>query len=228
MSQKSTVIVLIALVFISVAIGGALGTIAAGGSSNGTTVTQTVPATTTVTGSNAGPYVLTMVITTENTFNSSVGTQPAYYIQTPHGLESSANITLPANTLIEVVIMNFDQGNATLTGPQFANVTGTVNNTMSFYNNNAMNSTEGPSGIIVQGQQTVSSLSANYISHTFTVPSLGLNIPVAAESTEVAYFMTGGAGTYTWLCESLCGSGSTGSGGAMSTPGWMSGTITVT
>lgn len=226
LAQRIALTFIFGLVFMSMAVGGALGTIAAG---NGAAVTTTNSATGTSTDpKSTSPYVLTMVITTENTFNSSVGTQPAYFVQGPHGLESSANITLPANTLIEVVIMNFDQGNATLAGPQFANVTGTVNDTMSFYNNNAMNATQRPSGIILQGQQTVSSLSANYISHTFTVPSLGLNIPVAAESTEVAYFMTGGPGTYAWLCESLCGSGSTGSGGAMSTPGWMSGAITVT
>lgn len=227
MSQTTTVAVLIGMIFISVAIGAALGTMAAGNSGGVSTVTQTTTSTQTASAS-SGPYILTMVITTQNTYNASTGAQPAYFVQGPHGLQSSANITLPANTLIEVVIMNFDQGNATLENPQFANVTGTVNGTMTFYNNNAMNATEGQSGIVLQGQQTVSSLSENYISHTFTVPSMGLNIPVAAESTEVAYFMTGAPGTYTWLCESLCGSGPTGAGGAMATPGWMTGIITVT
>jgi len=227
LSQTSTVALLATMILISVTLGGALGTIAAG-SSGATTVTQTQPASTTTVSASSGPYILTMVITTQNTFNSTIGAQPAYFVQGPHGLESSANITLPADTLIEVIIMNFDQGNATLTSPEYANVTGTVNGTMTFYNNNAMNATEGASGIVLQGEQTVSSLSANYISHTFTVPSIGLNIPVAAESTEVAYFTTGAPGTYTWLCESLCGAGQTGAAGAMSSVGWMTGFITVT
>jgi hypothetical protein len=173
--------------------------------------------------------MLTMVITTNNLYNSSVGTQPAFFVQGSNGLESSANITLPAHRLIEVIIMNFDSGNATFVGPQYENVTGTVNGTMTFYNNDAMNATQGPSGIVLQGAQTVSSLSPQLelLSHTFTVPSLGLNIPIAAESTEVAYFTTGGPGSYTWLCESLCGSGANGLEGAMSTAGWMNGVLTV-
>lgn len=228
MVERLTAALVVGLVIISMAVGGALGTVAA---DNGTTITAPASVTRTDTSTDPNsttPYVLTMVITTNNLYNSTVGPQPAFFVQTPSGLQSSANITLPAHRLIEVIIMNFDQGNATLTGPQFANVTGTVNNTMSFYNNNAMNATEGPSGIIVQGQQTVSSLSANFISHTFTVPSLGLNIPIAAESTEVAFFNTGGPGSYSWLCQSLCGSGPNGMDGAMSTPGWMSGLVTVT
>jgi len=230
MGKGTTAAVIIGLVVLSMAVGGALGTIAAGNEASVSTSVSTVTQTTTTSSVNSSaPYILTMVITTNNLFNSSIGTQPAFFVSGPNGLESSANITLPAHRMIEIVIMNFDSGNATFIGPQYENVTGTINNTMSFYNNNAMNATQGPSGIILQGGQTVTSLSpeTEYLSHTFTVPSLGLNIPIAADSTEVAYFTTGGAGSYTWLCESLCGSGANGSGGAMSTPGWMDGLLTV-
>lgn len=228
MGNGTTVAVIGALIILSVAIGGALGTIAAGNGQTVTTVTQ--PASSASSGSStnsSAPFVITLVITTENVFNSSIGTQPAYFVLGHDGLQSAANITIPAHRLIEMVIMNFDQGNATLTGPQFANVTGTVNGTVDFYNNDVMNATEGPSGIVLSGQQTVSSLNASYVSHTFTVPQIGLNIPVAGESTEVAYFNSGGPGSYIWLCQSLCGSGD-GAGGAMVTPGWMSGVLTVT
>jgi heme/copper-type cytochrome/quinol oxidase subunit 2 len=224
MGKGTTAALIISLVALSMAVGGALGTIAAGNEATVSTVTQTASSTSST--NSTTPYILTMVITTNNLYNGSIGTQPAYFVQGPDGLKSSANITLPAHTLIEVVIMNFDEGNATLTGPQYANVTGTVNNTMTFYNNDVMNATESPTGIILQGAQTVSSLTAQYVSHTFTVPMLNLNIPIAAESTEVAYFTTGGPGSYLWLCQSLCGSGS-GLGGAMTTPGWMNGVLTV-
>ena len=52
------------------------------------------------------PYQLTLVITTNNIFNSTVGDQPAYYVLTAHGLQSSANISLPVNRLNELTIVN--------------------------------------------------------------------------------------------------------------------------
>ncbi|MDA4135407.1 MAG: hypothetical protein OK449_00230 [Thaumarchaeota archaeon] len=227
MSKGTTAALIITLVVLSMAIGGALGTIAAGNQAVVSTVTQTASSAST---NSSAPFILTMVITNNNIYNSSIGSQPAFFVSGPNGLESSANITLPAHRIIEIIIMNFDQGNATFIGPQYENVTGTVNDTMTFYNNDAMNATQGPSGIVLQGAQTVSNLAPpreQYLSHTFTVPSIGLNIPIAAESTEVAYFTTGGPGSYTWLCESLCGSGANGLGGAMSAPGWMTGVLTV-
>jgi len=224
MGTGTTVAVIGALIILSVAIGGALGTIGSQNETSVSTVTQTVSSSAT---NSSAPYVVTLVITTENTFNSTIGTQPAFFVLGPNGLQSSANITIPAHRLIEMVVINFDDGNASLTAPQFANVTGTVNNSVNFYNNDEMNATEAASGIVLQGGQTVSSLDADHLSHTFTVPQTGLNIPIAVESTEVAYFESGGPGSYTWLCQSLCGSGD-GSGGAMITAGWMNGVLTVT
>jgi len=226
MSKGTTTAIILCLVFLSMAIGGALGTIAAGNNAAVTTYTET-PSTT---ANSTAPYILTLVVTNNNDFNSSIGTQPAYFVAGTNGFESSANITVPAHRIIEVVIMNFDSGNATFISPNYENVTGTINGTMTFYNNNAVNATQASSGIVLQGGQTVTNLAPpreQYLSHTFTVPGLGLNIPVAAESTEIAYFTTGAPGTFTWLCESLCGSGASGAGGAMLTAGWMSGTLTV-
>ena len=224
MGNGTTVAVIGALIILSVAIGGALGTIATGNGASVTTVTQSSSSTAS---NSSSPFVLTLVITTENTFNSTIGTQPAFFVLGSNGLQASSNITIPAHRLIKVVIMNFDQGNASLTSDQYAKVTGTVNNTVNFYNNNAMNATEGASGIELSGGQIVSSLDALYVSHTFTVPQLGLNIPIATEATEIAYFTTGGPGSYTWLCNTLCGSEPGGAGGAMVTTGWMAGVLTV-
>jgi hypothetical protein len=129
--------------------------------------------------------------------------------------------------MIEVVITNYDTGNAIPTVPKYENVSGTVNGTMSVASNNGVNSTEGPSGIVITGSQAVSSISPALISHTFTVPRLNLNIPVAANSTSMAYFMTGAPGTYAWNCMTPCGSGSNGLGASMETPGWMSGSVVI-
>lgn len=189
--------------------------------------TISVTETATSSSNNTTPYLLTLEITTNNLFNSSVGDQPAYYVVGPNGLQSSANITLPAHRTIELVIINFDQGNATLPSPQFADVTGTTGGTISLYSNDVVNSSESSSGIQINASASVSSVSPTLISHTFTVPGLGLNIPVASQSTIVAFFATGAPGNYLWLCASPCGSGATGTEGAMETPGWMTGVITV-
>jgi len=224
MRQGVSAFMIIGLIAASLLAGAGLGLIASqngGFSGTGATVT------TTTVGNSTEPYVLTLIITTENDFNSTVGSQPAFYVLGPNGLESSANISLPAHRLIELVITNFDEGNASLAAPQYTNVMGTSDGSELVYNSTAINSTEGPNGILLRGSQRVSSLALNQISHTFTVPSLGLNLPMASESTIVAYFTTGGAGSFIWLCESACGSGADGTAGAMTTAGWMTGAITV-
>ena len=198
------------------------------GQSSVVTVSATTTMTTTqASNSSQAPFVLTLVLTTGNAYNSTVGDQPAYYVLTPHGLESSAKISLPANRLIELVIVNYDDGNATLEGPQYADVQGTVNGTMTYANNDNVNSSQGANGIVIEGSQTVSSVPPSDIAHTFTIPSLGINIPVPVSSTVTAFIKIDKAGTYTWFCESTCGSGTTGLEGAMATPGWMTGDVTV-
>lgn len=182
--------------------------------------------TTTTTASQAqSPYVLKLVISTENTYNSSTGTQPVFYVLTSHGLASSANISLPVNRLIELTIVNYDEGNASLPSPSYANVQGTVNGTITYANNANINSSQGSQGIVVRGGETVSSVPAAKIAHTFTIPGLGINIPIPLSSTVTASFKIDKSGSYTWFCETACGSGTTGLGGAMATPGWMTGKV---
>jgi len=191
-------------------------------SAQGTTVTKTIS------GSNSSsPYVLTLVITTGNFFNSTFGDQPAYYVLGPKGLQSSAQIVLPANREIELVIVNYDDGSANLSSSQYATVAGTVNDQMTVVNNTDVNSTMASSGIQIRGGASVGSLPAADVSHTFTIPSLGINIPVGTSSTEVVYFTVDTPGTYTWFCMTACGGGANGLDGAMSTPGWMTGSLLV-
>ena len=227
MGQGSSGLMVAGLIIASVLVGTGLGLAATqSGGFSGTGATATV--TSTVNGGNSSaPYVLTLIITTENTFNSTLGTQPAFFVLGPSGLESSANITLPAHSVIELVIQNYDEGNASISAPQYTNVMGTISGSEMIYNNSAINSTQGASGIILRGDQKVSSVPLSEISHTFTVPALGLNLPMPSESEVVAYFTTGAAGTFTWLCESACGSGPNGTAGAMETAGWMTGAITI-
>ncbi|HME19643.1 MAG TPA: hypothetical protein VKF15_07910 [Nitrososphaerales archaeon] len=222
-----TVAAMIVLLSIGIGIGwGFQSTVVPTPSAITVTATQTLT-TTQASSSNQGPYVLTLVLTTGSIYNSTVGDQPAFFVLTPHGLESSANIVLPAGRLIELVIVNYDDGNATLESPQYANVQGTVNGTITYANNDNVNSSQGAKGMVVKGGETVSSVPLGDIAHTFTIPSLGINIPVPVSSTVTAFIKIDKAGTYTWFCETTCGSGDTGLEGAMSTPGWMTGDVVV-
>lgn len=175
--------------------------------------------------SSTSTYVLTLVITTQNTFNSSVGQQPAYYILGSNGLESSANITVPSDQPIELVIVCYDDGSATLLDPQYANVSGIPGGIYVTSNTN-VNSTQGPNGILVNETSYLTQVPADLIAHTFTVAGL-LSIPVEVNSTTVAYFTATAPGTYQWSCMTECGSGPDGTEGAMATPGWMTGSFVV-
>lgn len=176
----------------------------------------------------SSPYVLTLVITTNNVFNSTVGDQPAFFVLGSNGsLESSANVSIPANRLIELVIICYDNGTAPLTSPQYAMVAGTQNNTVSMVTNDNVNSSQGVSGIEVRGGQTISSLNSSDVAHTFTIPQLGINVPIAPSSTVTAFFTINKTGTFTWFCEAECGSGAEGLQGSMVTPGWMTGNVVV-
>ena len=103
-----------------------------------------------VSGESDGLYQLTLVITTNNYYNSTVGDQPAYYVLSNGTLLSSGNILLPANSLVEVTIINYDNGTATVPG-QYANVSGTVNDEVTVINNTLINSTFQNNGISVRG-----------------------------------------------------------------------------
>lgn len=193
--------------------------------STGTASTYTT--TTTVTGTNASsPYVLTLAITTNSIYNATVGDQPAYFVFGPNGLTSSANISLPAHQLIKLVIVNYDDGGANLTDQKYANVAGTQNNVETIINNDNVNSSQGATGIQVNGGETVSSVAADNIAHTFTIPQIGLNLPIPPSSIVTAYFTINQIGTFSWFCFTMCGSGATGLEGAMATPGWMTGSVT--
>jgi heme/copper-type cytochrome/quinol oxidase subunit 2 len=185
-----------------------------------TTVTSTVSAS-----NSSEPYVLTLVVTTENFYNATFGDQPAFYVLGPNGLQSSAHITIPAHRLIKLVIINYDDGAANLSSPQYQSVAGTVNDQMMVLNNTMINSTMTASGIQIRGGENVTTLPADEIAHTFTIPSLGINVPIGPSSTTVVYFMVNTPGTYTWFCMTACGAGADGLEGAMATPGWMTGSL---
>lgn len=113
-------------------------------------------------------------------------------------------------------ITSYDDGTAPLSGAQtmYDRVQGTLG------------ATETIDG------RPVSSVPNNDVAHTFTVVGLGLNLPIPAAPTGgsvtvVARFVAGRAGTFVWQCYAPCGSGPNSMGGAMSTMGWMEGSVRV-
>lgn len=213
----------IAVLAVALILSGFGAAIAVGGVGTTSTVTSTV--TTQTNSTSSSPYVLTLVISTNSIFNATLQDQPAYFVLGPNGLQSSANISLPANRLIKLVIVNYDDGNADLLQPNDNVVSGTTTGTIFVASNDNINSTQGPNGIVIRGGENMSTVPVDEIAHTFTVPSLNLNIPVPVSSVVVAYFTVTQAGTYLWFCETNCGSGPNGTGGAMVTPGWMTGSV---
>jgi hypothetical protein len=144
------------------------------------------------------------------------------FVAGPTGLESSANISLPANRLVELVIVSYD----TPTPPpaQYSNVTGTVGNKMYL-----INGTSASLGTPQSWGAAVSYVPTDQIAHTFTVGSLGINIPIVGGDTEIAFLYLNKTGTFMWQCFTPCGFPNVNGGwsGAMVTPGWMTGEVTV-
>ena len=131
---------------------------------------------------------------------------------------SPANFSVPANTLLEFVITNYDNG-VNPPPPQYTNASGV--------NGNCVYVNATPAGL----GPCSHSLPADQIAHTFTIPALSLNVPVptaantsagasGAQVIFIASFDT--PGSYTWQCMAPCDPWS------METPGFMQGTMTVT
>lgn len=172
-----------------------------------------------------GPYDLDLVEIMDANYNSTLGAQPVFYVLSNGELTSSANISLPANRAIHISIVSYDMGNASVEN-QFLAVKGTVGNTVEVINGTiAMGA-----NVSQKWELKASAFPASEVLHTFTIlqgAKILLNIPVVAGDTEFGTFYLNSTGTFTWQCEAACGSGSSGWGGPMSTPGWMTGAIEV-
>lgn len=136
---------------------------------------------------------------------------------------------VPAHTLVSVTIYQFDTATG-LRNPFLAQVRGTQGNVA-----------------IIDGKP-VRVLDPDAASHTFTVPDLGISVPLPgvaddaknqcsvapcpltdAHTTIKFTFMSPGPGKYRWQCFVPCAFGFIfGNGGPMQTIGWMDGLIEVT
>jgi hypothetical protein len=181
-----------------------------------------------------GAYNLDLVVIPGLYFNSTVTSQPAFFVLENGTLHSSANISIPAHRLIDLTIFDYDSGPGYGTPPVYNNVSGTIGGVVYVLNKTMINATNaGTSSInIVNNSIPVTNISDANIAHTFTVPNLfgtgrDLNVPVGTQMVELAQFYANVTGNYNWMCKVPCGSAPSGLGGAMVTPGWMLGTFTV-
>lgn len=171
-------------------------------------------------------YKLTLVEVMDVAWNSTA-MQPKFYVLGDNGFQSTANIILPVNTLIQVTIFSYDTPTPGVAA-ESAEVEGTVGQNMRFYNGTLATGIDNETmAQMMSLGKNVTSVPVDSVAHTFSVPQLGINIPVVGGSTEIAYLRFTQAGTYTWNCMTPCGFGADGTGGAMSTAGWMTGSLTV-
>ena len=173
----------------------------------------------TSTQSSSNEYNITLVITNQNYLSSAGRDQPAFYVLENGKLMSSSQIYLPGDSLIRMTIINYDSGPGSVSSA-YSKVTGTLNNTEYVLNDSMVNTS-------IHGGQWISSVPSSELAHTFTVSELNLNIMIPSQSIVVAYVHTPKSGVLNWQCEVDCGTGSSGWGGAMDTPGWMQGEIVV-
>ncbi len=154
---------------------------------------------------------------------------------------------VPAHTLIKVTAYEFDTGDA-LRNQLLGEVAGTVGGTVGIDTSGCAGNC-GPQKVPVAPVSLINSNLYPYIGHTFSFPSLGLNVPLKGLSPSIPVsgknsicasapcipdlnphttttfsFVTPGPGTYRWQCFIPCGySYFDGQGGPMATIGYMTG-----
>jgi len=162
----------------------------------------------------------------------AIGTGPhppwvSYLTQRPNGSWVHSTVfKVPANSTVHMTIYQYDSG--------------------SDLRNPVMNQVQGVTDATVNGKPY--SLWTDSIGHTFTIPELGVSVPLPGVADDAKNpcstpapcspsfdhekvqftFHTRGAAIYTWQCFVPCGVGYlAGFGGPMSTVGYMNGVLQV-
>lgn len=130
-----------------------------------------------------------------------------------------ADFSIPARSLVQAEIRCFDDGTAKVP-VLYSHVRGTLDDSMTVLAAVNGDVDRAPAHL-------VKALPAAHVAHTLTVPGLALNVPIPPLSTVRFVFHTGAPGSHPWQCMTACGSGASGWGGAMSTNGYMRGTVHV-
>jgi heme/copper-type cytochrome/quinol oxidase subunit 2 len=155
----------------------------------------------------------------------------SYLVRSPQGQWVHTTVfQVPAHTRINFTIYNYDSGSP-LRNQQIGQVTGTYGNAATL------------NGKVIR---VINSNAGNGVAHTFSIPSLGVNVPLYANNSNanlcaaapcttkspykiIRFSITSpGPGDYRWQCFVPCGLGFLyGNGGPMSTLGYMGGFMKV-
>jgi hypothetical protein len=191
------------------------------------------------------------LMTTPETTVSNKPDWVSYFIKNPvtGQFDHTTYFQVPANTKVNVTILGYD-GCTPLRNPLWGQVSGVVGDAerVSYFNKGQVTPTQSVS--------TFDSWADCSVQHTFAIPGLGINVPVASPPTEeennnlcatgpcagnsddtgnaphsvVTFSFTTPktAGTFRWQCFVPCGGGYVdGNGGPMATPGYMMGQMEV-
>ncbi len=134
-----------------------------------------------------------------------------------------ANFSLPAHATVDLQIVNLDHPHALGDrDPTVLEVRGTLENSITV----ALLDPVDPNALWAQAA-TITRIAPAQISHTFTIDTLGLNVPVAAGARTSFRLQTGAPGSHEWRCVVPCAVPPSRLGGSMATPGYMLGTLVV-
>lgn len=158
-----------------------------------------------------------------------------YFIQDPKTKQwvHSTYFAVPPNTRVNITILGYD-GCTPLRNPVWGKVTGTIGN-VEYVNGKPVS--------------MLNSWGECSVQHTFTMPGLGINVPIASPTTlaennnlcgtspctsgphqvvKFSFRTPAAGGIFRWQCIIPCGLGYVdGNGGPMGTPGYMSGQMQV-
>lgn len=202
---------------------------------------RTGPATVTprVVSTSAGPQVY-LHMQTMGTYGS--GPRPSwvsYMVQDAQGhWVHSTIVQLPAHATVHVTVDQYDSAGL-LRNPEWAQVKGTISGSANYTGVVGSKTYSSPTALSLVG--------ASAAAHTFAVPALGINVPLAGipsnaknvcnaapcttsstHDTITFTFKTGAPHVYHWQCFIPCGLGFVnGNGGPMQTVGYMMGFLKV-
>jgi len=166
---------------------------------------------------------------------NTVSTHPdwvSYFIQDPktHAWIHTTLFKVPAGSKIDMTIYGYD-GCTPLRNPYFSKVTGT---------------TGGVAYVNGKPESQINSWSGCNVAHTFSIPGINLNVPMASpsltatlcgtspctsgprETMRFSFTSPTTTGNYFWQCRVPCGGGFIdGFGGPMQTIGFMTGNMEV-
>jgi hypothetical protein len=189
------------------------------------------PPTVDFTAGTSGQSVNVTMQTVGSFGSGSHPTWVSYLIESPQGQwVHTTNFQVPENVRVNVTIINYDSGSP-LRNQQNGQVAGTYGNVA-----------------LLNGKlfRVIDSNSGNGVAHTFSIPSLGVNVPLYGNNSNANLcsaapcttssphkvirfsFTSPGPGSYRWQCFVPCGLGFLyGNGGPMSTLGYMGGFMKV-